>query len=181
LERIAEDAHLLPEAAFLTAAIAAKGDPAVLSQQFAVPLPVLLRRLANLPAQPELPQMGLIECDAAGAVLTLKSLPGFGLNRRSPSCPLWPIFAAIQSPMTPIVADVVLPDPAETRFRCYSVSATRRDAAFGVPILMQATMLVVADPPQSDTPAIPVGSTCRICAREGCTARREPSVIAGFV
>lgn len=181
LERVAADARLLPEAEFAPAALAAKGDPTVLSQQFSVPLPVLLRRLANLPPHPDLPQMGLIECDAAGAILTLKALPGFGLNRRSPSCPLWPIFAAIQSPMTPIVADVVLPDPAETRFRCFSVSATRRQAVFGAPILMQATMLVVADPAQSDTPAIPVGSTCRICAREGCTARREPSVIAGFV
>jgi len=144
-----------------------------------VPLPVLLRRLADLPADPALPQMGLLECDAAGAILTLKTLPGFGLNRRSPSCPLWPVFSALQAPMTPIVTDVVLPDPAETRFRCFAVSAPRLMPAFDAPVLLQATMLVMADPGQSTTPPVPVGTTCRICPRDGCAARREPSVIRG--
>jgi len=180
LAQMVADARVLPEADFREAAVAAQGDPLVLAKQFDVPLPVLLRRLADLPADPALPQMGLLECDAAGAILTLKTLPGFGLNRRSPSCPLWPVFSALQAPMKPIVTDVVLPDPAETRFRCFAVSAPRLMPAFDAPVLLQATMLVMADPGQSTTPPVPVGTTCRICPRDGCAARREPSVIAGL-
>ncbi|MFP4044748.1 MAG: short-chain fatty acyl-CoA regulator family protein, partial [Rhodosalinus sp.] len=60
-------------------------------------------------------------------------------------------------------------------------TAPARAAAFDAPPLMEAHMLVVAAPEATAPPPLEVGVTCRICPREGCPARREPSLLsAGF-
>lgn len=41
-------------------------------------------------------------------------------------------------------------------------------------------MLILPEPPHSlrAQPPLAVGSTCRICPRDACAARREPSILS---
>ncbi len=181
IERMKADVQALPKNTFDAAALGALGDPTKLAAQFDVPLPVVFRRLAYLPSDVGLPPMGLAICDAAGALTTIKSVAGFGLHRRATSCPLWPLFAALGQPMRPIKTEVILPDPGETRFLCFAVATTKPLATFNVAPQVESTMLVAADPDPGHGDPLLVGSSCRICPRSDCAARREPSVIEGFV
>jgi predicted transcriptional regulator len=50
---------------------------------------------------------------------------------------------------------------------------------FGAPPVFVSAMLIRAATPAETGPARPVGTTCRVCPRDGCAARREPSVLPG--
>lgn len=178
LKRYAQDAIALPYTAFCKAALACKGDPSSLADIFKVDLPTVFRRLAYLPDGIGLPPMGLAVCDGAGVLTTLKPLSGFGLNRRSPSCPLWPLFTALQQPGRPVRSHVALPDPVETRFVCYAVAEAQAARDFDAPAVLESTMLVMTDDATDDVLRLSVGTSCRICPRSGCKARREPSIVA---
>ena len=179
LMRYAQDAQALPYEQFVRSAVACAGDPSVLADEYQQDLPTVFRRLAFLPQANGLPPTGLAVCDGAGVFTTLKSVTGLALNRRSPSCPLWPLFTAMQQPGRPIRARVVLPDPGETRFLCYAVATTQTARTFDAPAVLESTMLIIADDVTSDVGRLPVGTSCRICPRTGCKARREPSIVAG--
>ncbi|NVK06513.1 MAG: DUF2083 domain-containing protein [Marivivens sp.] len=78
--------------------------------------------------------------------------------------------------MQPIRRDVQLPVDGGGRFRCYAIAAPAGAASFDAPATMEAVMLVRSVAP-SGGPADPVGTSCRICPRSGCRARREPSIL----
>lgn len=177
--RMASDASQLPTAAFTAKAVETGCDPAALAEHFGVPMVVVLRRLASLAPEGGLPPMALAECDAAGALTTLVTIPGFAMQRRVPPCPLWPLFTAMLQPARPVRALVALPDASETRFMCHAVAVLEpAQTAHGTPRI-QSTMLAMADPDPHADVAIPVGTTCRTCPRSDCKARRVPSVLGG--
>jgi predicted transcriptional regulator len=67
-------------------------------------------------------------------------------------------------------------------FRAWAVAGLRGGAGFDAQPLVDATMLVRPVEPGDPTAAgqvRPVGLSCRICPRDGCAARREPSVVGG--
>jgi len=161
-------------------AVKSAGDPAEIARHFGVDLSAVLRRLAYLPTSFGLPPMGLAVCDAAGALTTLKAIPGLGLHRRSVSCPLWPLYTALVQPASTHQRVVTLPDPGETRFLCYATAGVASAHRFGSPPEVESTMLVVADPELNGADVTPVGTTCRVCPRPQCRARREPSVMSGL-
>lgn len=179
LERFAADAKAMPRAAFTKAAMETHCDPSQLAVQFDAPLPAILRRLASLPARIGFPPMGLAIGDATGAITYLKSIPGFAPSRHNAGCPLWPFYTAISQPTRPIKAEVALPGQAGARFQCYAVATPKTAAQFDTVPVYESTMLVVSDPAPGPVPPVPVGMACRICSRNKCDARREPSVIAG--
>ncbi|MFT7106679.1 MAG: putative transcriptional regulator/transcriptional regulator with XRE-family HTH domain [Yoonia sp.] len=175
--RYAKDAAALPLDAFQKACGDHAYDPAALAALFSVGFDVVLRRLAALPANAGHPPMGLAVCDAAGALLFLKTVPGFSLPKSGGACPLWPLFSAMCRPAQPMRLDVVMPGSNPIRHLCYAIATAVTAPQFNVPPAMQSTMLVLLDPPETITPPLPVGVSCRICPRDRCASRREPAIL----
>jgi len=179
LDRYAQDARAMPLEAFEEAAEAARFDPARLAATFGVDLLAVFRRLASLPPGPGRPVYGLVTCDGSGTATFRKPLPGFSLPRYGAACPLWPLFQALTRPSAPLRETVETPE--NDLFAAWAVCLPAAGQGFGGPQIVEAGMLFTrAGPalePSVDGPARPVGTSCRICARSGCAARREPSIL----
>ena len=70
------------------------------------------------------------------------------------------------------------PGPQGARFRARAFCQTRFPGGFRGPELREAAMLLQPEPAGAEV-ALEVGSTCRICPRADCPARREPSILRG--
>ncbi len=176
LERYATDAEKLPLAAFEKACRKHNYDPALLAQAFGVSLPTAMRRLAQLPPENGHPPLGLVICDAAGALTFVKSVPGFTMPRTGGACPLWPLYGALSRPHQPIRLDVEMSGRNPTRFLCFALAEAVGPMPFDAPPALQSMMLVMPDPPEPATTPHPVGVSCRICPRHNCPSRREPAL-----
>ena len=117
---------------------------------------------------------GLLICDAAGALLRRRAVAGFPLPVVGAGCPLWPVYAALSRPGVPLRMRIETPDGA--RWLAHAV-AQGKATGWDAPPVQRATMLLVRDDGGAG-PAHPVGPGCRTCPRDGCPARREPSVLA---
>ncbi|NOX39048.1 MAG: DUF2083 domain-containing protein, partial [Alphaproteobacteria bacterium] len=133
---------------------------------------VVLRRLAFLPPDRGLPNFGLISCDGSGAFLLRKAVAGFGLPRYGAGCALWPLYQAMTQPHVPLAARLQTNDAQVFEARALAVYA---DPAASVPVL-RSTMIVRASALPLTEGVVKIGQTCRICPRDGCKARREPSI-----
>ena len=174
LYRYRDDARTLPASAFKASLGAAKGDPARLAASFGVSIAAVLRRIASL--NPE--AAGLVICDGAGTLTLRKPVEGFALPRFGGGCPLWPLYQALARPSQPIAAVIEMPGRIPKRFLCRAVSLPVAGVGFDTPPVYEATMLI--EPVAGDAvggPVVPGGSTCRVCPRETCMARREPSIL----
>lgn len=173
------DARALPEADLYTAIDRFGLDPLAISQGVGRDLPIVLRRLATLGEGGRVPPMGLVICDASGTLTFRKPVAGFSLPRFGAACPLWPLYDALAAPAQPMRRMVDVAGRMAHRFVTYSVGELRQPAGFSGPNLRSAMMLIVPDIDAPTTPeiAIEVGSSCRICPRGGCLARREPSIV----
>ncbi len=173
--RYAADALALPLDIILSAAKVEDDDPLRLSALLGRPLSQVMRRLACLPRSHDAPPLGLVICDAAGAVRLLKTVPGFGLSRGT-LCPLWPLFTALGQQGRPVAAQVSLPGPADARLTCHAVAdITPHPAGPHMPPLIESVMLVRPDAAPGPVPPVPVGAGCRVCPWADCPARREPA------
>lgn len=172
LAQAAADARALPMPR-LTKAVAELGpDAFVLAERFGVdPLPVLRRLalLADLGA-------GLVTCDASGTLTFRKPAAGFPLPRFGAACPLWPLYAALGRPRQAVESVVQMAGPDGRRFRVQAWGDVLRPFGLRGPELHTAAMLILPDAPAFAT-ALPVGSSCRVCPRIACPARREPSIL----
>lgn len=171
-----QDARMLPLDDFAAACITDHYEPARLAQRFGVGFAPVLRRLACLPAHAGHPPMGLAICDASGALRLLKTVPGFVLPRAGGACPLWPVFSAFSRPSQPIRTEVALPGPMAQRFLCYAIAEPAAIPDFETTPILQSIMLVMPDPPEGPVSPTPLGTSCRICPRARCGARREPAM-----
>ncbi len=176
LQNYAADVAALPLPGFEKACRKYDYDPALMAQALGVSLPLVMRRLAQLPPKKGHPPMGLAVCDAAGALTFIKSVPGFTMPRSGGACPLWPLYGALSRPHQPIKLDVVMPGPNANRFLCFALAEAVVPTAFDAPPVLQSMMLVMPDPPEPATTPHPVGISCRICPRSNCTSRREPAL-----
>jgi transcriptional regulator with XRE-family HTH domain len=178
LLRYLADARALPLATFGAAARAANHDPVRLTHDLGADPARIMRRLATLPTAEGHPALGLAVCDAAGAFLLVRRIGGFAPPRTGAGCPLWPIHAARAQPGRGVAATVALPGLRDSQMQVWAIAAPRDGTAFDPLPLVDATMLVRPVPAGQETAdALPVGPTCRICPRDGCSARREPSVV----
>ncbi len=181
LARYRADAEALPLQPFRAALEQDGPDPARLAARFGAGLPMVLRRLASLPAGGEGPyEAGLVICDGSGTLTFRRPLEDFPLPRFGAACPLWPLYQALSRPMTPVRAVVDLPGQRRARFLTYAVSQPSGTAGFDAPPVFEATMLIL---PESrahlpEGPVLPIGTSCRICPRRGCAGRREPAIVA---
>ncbi len=179
LRRYCRDADAMPLAAFRDALAALGTDPLALSRRFGIDLAAVFRRLAALPPGGLPHEVGLVICDASGSILFRKQIEGFALPRFGESCPLWPIFVALGRPLVPIRRRVSQTGRAAMLFDCLAVAQPVGAPDFERDPLYQSTMLIlpVSGAGTADPSAQPVGSSCRVCPRSTCRARREPSIL----
>ncbi len=176
LERYARDAAAIPEAALASFRASKDFDPSRLAVQFDVDLGVVLRRLAvgisGLGGRPT----GLVLCDAAGAILFRKPVAGFQMPSLGAACARWPVFTALGRAGLPVRADLVMPSAPPARFTAFATAEMRGPGRFDAPPVVEATMLLLADAPETSA-ALEVGSSCKVCPRTSCAARREASIL----
>ncbi len=189
LKRYRQDAEHMPMPR-VAAALAETGvDPAALAARFGVDLPAVFRRLAALPEDVLGGAVGLVACDGSGTLTSRKPVAGFALPRYSAACPLWPLYEALSRPMAPVRHVVEVAGRASGLFVAYALCQPVAPAGFGGPQVLEALMLVVpldlaeahaggAVPDGERAAPRPVGTSCRICPRATCPARREPSIMA---
>ncbi|MBT25182.1 short-chain fatty acyl-CoA regulator family protein [Thalassobius sp. S69A] len=183
LNRYAKDAKAMP----LPQTIAALGqhglNPSALAAHFQVDLASVMRRLAEIPLGAAGRAVGLVSCDASGTMTFRKAVDGFTLPRFGAACPLWPLFRALSQPMVPVRQVVQQAGRGSGVFVTYSIAQPSGPVSFDTPPLFEAYMLILplesGERPPED--AVEVGVSCRICPREACPGRREPSILTdGF-
>lgn len=172
------DAVDLPLAAFLAAVADLGPDPALLARRFGVGMLAVFRRLAMLPGS----RFGLVVCDGSGTMTFRKPIEGFAAPRFGAACPLWPIYTAMSRPMSAVSGVMEMAGRVPKRFAVRAYCQVSHLGEFGAVELHEAAMLIWPDtggqgPAIAAGHVIAAGSTCRICARAGCPARREPSIL----
>lgn len=190
LARAQADAAALPLDALAPAlsAMFARGEgfrPEELARGFGVGLPRLFRRLASLPPLPGVPRFGLVVCDGSGTLTFRRPIDGFALPRFGGACPVWPLFQALMQPGRPIRAVLETASRPVHRFLAHAVAEPAGAARFDPPFAWEASMLLTpaslqntgAAPLDAGAP-LGVGSSCRVCLRPACAARREPSIVS---
>ncbi|QCP85208.1 helix-turn-helix domain-containing protein [Cereibacter sphaeroides] len=170
--RAEADARAMPLDPF-RAALRAEGDPVLVARRFGVGVLAAFRRIATLPGA----IAGLVICDGSGTLVFRKPPEGFLLPRFGAACPLWPLFEALAHPMRPVEAVIEPAARTRRRFRARAFCEPHHPQGFAGPELREAGMLI--EPAVPDPGLVPraVGTSCRICPRAGCPARREPSIL----
>jgi predicted transcriptional regulator len=171
--RAEADARALPLAAFASARARLGDDPARLAAEFGCDVIRVMRRMALSPGA----AAGFVACDASGTLVFRKPVVGFALPRFGAACPLWPLYAALGRPMQPVRAQVQVPGPLGARFTVLAFCQPSLAGGFGGVELREAAMLILPDPGPAQPGMIGIGSTCRICPRPDCPARREPTIL----
>lgn len=164
------DLVAIPQAAFEQALAQIGMDALALAARFDASPLTAFRRLAFGAGA------GLVTCDASGTLTLRKRISGFSLPRFGAACALWPLFSALAKPMVPIVQLVQTAGPAPQRFLIYAFCQPRYPTGFSGPELREAVMLILPSP-QKEAPALEIGSSCRVCPRAECPARREPAIL----
>ncbi|MDF1716129.1 MAG: helix-turn-helix domain-containing protein [Antarcticimicrobium sp.] len=181
LDQYAADAAAMPLAAFGREVQSVGVDPLALASAFDVDLPAVFRRVAALPEDVLPGEVGLVVCDASGSILFRKAVTGFALPRYGEACPLWPLFTALNRPLVPIRRRVSQQGRTAVEFDCLAVAWPDGQPGFERDPLYRSIMLILPVRPGDGDGAVlvqPVGSTCRVCPRTGCGARREPSILS---
>jgi len=176
--RYREDAVALPLRPFRQALDELGPDPVQLAQRFGATLPQVFRRLATLPVEDGERPLGLVACDGSGAITFRRPTPGFALPRFGAACPLWPLYQALSRPMSPVRAVVEMAGRGGGRFLTLAFCQPSHPQGFNGPQVAEAWMLVLPEPGAAQPGDLPVGSSCRVCPRTACAARREPSFLA---
>ena len=183
-------AALLPYEPFLEAARATRYDIDQLAARFGVSFEQACHRLTTLrrPGAEGIP-FALLRVDASGFVTKRLPLAHLRLPRHGTACPLWPVYAAFQSPGA--LVRQVAAFPAGERFLFVARTVEKASPAFPMPRRLLSVMLA-CDAMHADrtvyaegldltsgAPAVPVGSNCRLCPRRECAYRQEDPIIEG--
>lgn len=180
LKRYAQDAEQMPLEMFAPAAQRLDFEPAALAQEFETDLSSVMRRISVLPEDETEERIGLVVCDSSGTLLFRKPPAGFALPRFGAGCPLWPLYQALTRPMAPIRRVIRTTGRNPRQYLAYAISQPAYQSGFDGPEVFEATMLLIPESrlslPQSAV--LSIGTSCRICAKRNCEARREPSILS---
>lgn len=157
-------------------------SPERLARHFACDLGTVFRRLAFLPPVTGVPAFGLLLCDASGTLMFRRPVQGFSAPRFGGGCPLWPLYQALLQPGRPLRSVIEVAGRPPARFLAHAIAQPQAAPSFDGPITVEATMLITPIAALGQTrPAgehvAPVGSSCRVCPRLECRARREPTIV----
>ncbi|QJR14362.1 helix-turn-helix domain-containing protein [Usitatibacter palustris] len=181
-------AVVLPYEDFHAAAVSSRYDIDHLASRFGASFEQVCHRLTTL-RQPgaEGIAFALLRVDTAGYVTKRLPLPRLLLPRHANACPLWAVYGAFQSPGAMVRQVAAFPGGERFLFLARTVEKPR--PAFPMPRRMLSIMLACdvlhADRTvygdgldlASTSPAVPVGSNCRLCVRRECAYRQEDPVI----
>jgi transcriptional regulator with XRE-family HTH domain len=180
-----DDARAMPLDAVRNALARVGPDPGLLAGVLGVEPAAVFRRLALMP--PGDGAFGLTVCDGSGTLLLRKPLPGFGMPRFGAACPLWPIYLALSRPAVPVRATVEMAGRTAVRFLTFALCQPSYQGGFDTPPVLRAYMLILPAAAPADGrgdgrgegpgPVVAAGSSCRICPRPVCPARREPAIM----
>ncbi len=182
-------AILLPYARFHAGAETLRYDIDALSQNSRVSIEQVCLRLLALrkPGLEGIP-FGFLRTDPSGHISKRFPIAGLPLPGSGNGCPLWPIYAAHQTPER--IVRQIAEFPNGGRFLFLARTIRQGPAGFGAVPFLNAVMLACdiayADRSiygaglalQSVDAITPVGPTCRLCARDDCAYRGEPSMLA---
>lgn len=177
LTRYASDAVALPLDRLRKALAGARAvpDPVALAARLGLDPIIVFRRLAALPKS-VLGPVGLVLCDGSGTLTFRRPIDGLAIPRYGAACPLWPLYSALTRPMQPVRRDIELVGQIPRRFTAFALSRPGHPEGTQGPEVVEAAMLLF-DAPQAKDNIQPVGTSCRICPRDACPARREPSIL----
>lgn len=179
LDRYARDAQALP-IEVLQPAIGDLGpDPAALARRLSADPARVMRRLAAMPPEVLPTPVGLAICDSSGVLIYRKPLPDFPMPRFGAACPLWPLYRALSRPHVILAAPVMQAGRSGVGLWSEALATPLCGPAVNADPLYQAQMLVRPLPAGVETPAdLPqLGVACRVCPRDACEGRREPSIL----
>ncbi|MEP5153411.1 short-chain fatty acyl-CoA regulator family protein [Planktotalea sp.] len=194
LLRYWRDAQALPLDILLEKVRAFGLEPARIAAGQAFDLGCVMRRLASVSGT-ELTEclndprydlsadgLGLAICDSSGTLTMRKPLRRFPIPRFGSACPLWTLYQALTRPFSALREISVQSGPDAVHFETLAIAAPLHAPEFDTVPLLEAHMLIVplASAP-SGVDARPIGVSCRICAREACVGRREPSILTSGV
>ena len=177
-------AILMPYDAFLAAAERWRYDLDLLSRKFDVSYEQAAHRLATL-RRPgaEGVHFAFMRSDPSGYVTKRLPLPRLPLPRYSNACPLWAIYTAFQSPGAVVRSIGEMPSGDRFLFVARAVEKMRQSVVFPRRLLSimlacpasEAARVIYGDGiDRSDARTmVPVGTTCRLCPRDGCSHRQE--------
>jgi len=179
ITRYRSDANRMPLDRF-SQAVADGNDPVQLARAFDVGVAAVLRRCASLPLLAGQAPVGLVVCDGSGTLTFRKAIDGFLVPKFGAACPLWPLYQALLRPQVPVRMVVEQAGRDMPRFLVYAVAELRQPVGFDSVQIVEATMLMLPESRAglAEAAGQPIGSSCRICPREACAARREKSILA---
>ncbi|MBO9477259.1 helix-turn-helix domain-containing protein [Shimia sp. R11_0] len=143
LDRLRQDARLLPFDTVQRHLTDGPVDPVALANTCAAPFGAVLRRLATL-SDVLLPRpLGLVMCDGAGSMMLRKSVDGFGIPRFAGADPTWPLFQALSRPTQPLHQTITVTERGALHFECYAVAEVVGEVQINVTPLYHSFMLIV--------------------------------------
>ena len=171
----------MPLPVFSDAAEVLGYDPAKLAARFGCSVPAVFRRLASLPDR----RIGLVVCDGSGALTLRKATDLLPMPRFGSACALWPLYRALTRPMAPVRAVLEHSGRPGDRFLCYALAHAQYPQGFDGAAVFESAMILIPPsvvavgpgPEAGARPADRIGTTCRVCPIEGCSARRDPSIL----
>lgn len=169
-------AQALPHDDVLAASPAHDHNPFALARHFGRPVNDVMFRLAHMDGARQAVEFGLIEVDNAGGVLFRKEIPALRLPTRSGACPRWPLYRALSQPGQGITAGLSPMDG--TPCLAHAFAAPTTPYWTDVPPT-SSSMMIYRETSASQKrllsqPQIEVGFHCFVCARNGCSDRRQP-------
>lgn len=180
-------ALLFPYEPFLEDAERLAYDIDLLRRKYHASIEQVAHRLTSLrrPGAEGVP-FAFMRSDPAGFVSKRFPLPRLALPRHGGACPLWAIYRAFQTPDSYVPQLVEF--PGGDRFLFVARAVAKAEGSFGRPGRLLSVMLaceaVDADRivyargldlgPRS--PALPVGTSCRLCPRRDCPTRQEDPI-----
>ena len=181
-------ALVFPYDRFAADAVGTRYDVEVLRQRYSASFEQVAHRLVTLRrAGSEGIPFGFLRANPAGFTTKRFPLPGLPLPRYGHGCPLWALYGAFQTPGRIQRQLVQFPDKSRYLFVARTVS--KQPATFHEPLVPHAVMLacdvihadktVYADGLDlggATGAAVPVGPSCRLCARLDCLHRAEEAI-----
>lgn len=168
-----EDARMLPSGVLRAALSAVGHDPLRLAGACTVPPATVFRRLALLPETSS--GLGLVICDGSGTLMLRRPVAGFPVPRFGAACPLWPLYEALMRPGQPVQTRLQVSGRGGGQFDAWALAVPEHPDGSAGPVVWRSYMLLVAAGGEAPGARL-VGSSCRICPRLRCAARREPSI-----
>ncbi len=180
LKRYAQDARRLPLQDIAGAVDSPGVDPLAIARRLGVELPVVIRRLATMPATGPQWEIGYVACDGSGSLTFRKPVPGFPMPRHGAACSLWPLYRALMQPSVPIRMRLKQAGHLPRPFVALAHAHVGLIGPVDGPLVAEAQMLLVPDEKPAggqSGPVIEAGQSCRVCPLANCPARREPSIL----